>query len=90
MLKIKVTSKGQITLPSDARRKLNIREGDTLDATIRNGSLVLIPRKSERPKGVAESTAGTWNDFEMSGAEFTQSLRKGSGKRLDKLYEGDI
>ena len=90
MLKIKVTSKGQITLPSETRRRLNIREGDTLEATIRSGSLVLTPRKSERPQGVAESTAGTWNDFKMSGAEFTRSLRQGSGKRLDKLYEGDI
>lgn len=42
-MKVKVTSKGQITLPSALRKKLNINEGDYLDAWIHNHNLLLKP-----------------------------------------------
>lgn len=42
-MKVKVSSKGQITLPSALRKKLNINEGDYLDAWIQNHSLLLKP-----------------------------------------------
>ena len=43
MRKVKVTSKGQVTLPADLRKKLMIQEGDYLDAWIHNDSLLLKP-----------------------------------------------
>lgn len=42
---IKVTSKGQITLPKEARDMLLVREGDSLDAWLRDDSLVLQKRE---------------------------------------------
>lgn len=41
---IKVTSKGQITLPKKARDALMIREGDHLDAVIKEQSLIISKR----------------------------------------------
>jgi AbrB family looped-hinge helix DNA binding protein len=43
---IKVTSKGQITLPKQARDIMMVREGDHLQAVIKDDSLVLT-RKVE-------------------------------------------
>lgn len=43
MKRVKVTSKGQITLPHSLRVQLNIKEGDYLDASIHNNSLLLKP-----------------------------------------------
>jgi|GEM_PF-728159 len=42
---IKITSKGQVTLPKAARDLLLVRDGDHLDAWIKDDTLVL--RKSE-------------------------------------------
>jgi AbrB family looped-hinge helix DNA binding protein len=45
-MQAKVSTKGQIVLPAQFRRKLGIRTGDPLTADIRAGSIVLTPRKS--------------------------------------------
>jgi len=45
----KVSSKGQVVLPSPIRRKLRIEAGDPLDARIEGEHIVLIPlRKAKR------------------------------------------
>ena len=41
----KVSTKGQVVLPGPLRRRLGIREGDPLDATIEAGKIVLRLRK---------------------------------------------
>jgi AbrB family looped-hinge helix DNA binding protein len=41
--KVKVTSKGQITLPQNMRDKLNIKKGDYLDIAVQKNTLVLEP-----------------------------------------------
>ncbi|MGB6688665.1 MAG: AbrB/MazE/SpoVT family DNA-binding domain-containing protein [Terracidiphilus sp.] len=41
----KVSTKGQVVLPGPIRRKLGIRAGDSLDARIEDGRIVLTPRK---------------------------------------------
>ncbi|NOX62004.1 MAG: AbrB/MazE/SpoVT family DNA-binding domain-containing protein [Chloroflexi bacterium] len=40
---VKVSSRNQIALPSEARKKLNIRPGDRLLVDVQDGVLVLIP-----------------------------------------------
>ena len=45
----KVSTKGQVVLPGPLRRRLGIREGDPLDATIEAGKIVLRLRK-KRPR----------------------------------------
>ena len=48
--RIKVTAKGQVTLPKNLREKLKIREGNYLEVFIRKNELVLrpLPDKPER------------------------------------------
>jgi len=41
--KVKITSKGQITIPKDLREKLEIKEGMYLNAFTQDGNLVLKP-----------------------------------------------
>lgn len=41
---VKVTSKGQITIPKEARHVLMVREGDHLEATIQDDAMVLKRR----------------------------------------------
>ncbi|MGC1300006.1 MAG: AbrB/MazE/SpoVT family DNA-binding domain-containing protein [Alloacidobacterium sp.] len=48
-MQTKVSTKGQVVLPGPLRRKLGIRTGDQLDASIENGRIVLAPgRKRTR------------------------------------------
>ncbi len=47
-MKVKVTSKGQVTLPSLLRKKLKIKEGDYLDTWIHNDGLLLKPTPKQR------------------------------------------
>jgi AbrB family looped-hinge helix DNA binding protein len=41
----KVSTKGQVVLPGPVRRKLGIRAGDSLEAKVEAGRIVLIPQK---------------------------------------------
>ena len=45
----RVSTKGQVVLPGPLRRRLGLRAGDSLEATIEAGRIVLIPQK-KRPK----------------------------------------
>lgn len=46
-----VSTKGQVVLPNPLRRRLGIRAGDPLDATVEDGRIILIPRKRRTAKG---------------------------------------
>jgi AbrB family looped-hinge helix DNA binding protein len=49
-MQTKVSTKGQVVLPSPIRRKLGLRTGDPLDAKIEGGSIVLTPRSTRSRK----------------------------------------
>ncbi len=42
----KLTAKGQTTIPSDVRERLDLKAGDVLDYSIRNGEIILRKRRS--------------------------------------------
>jgi AbrB family looped-hinge helix DNA binding protein len=44
-MQTKVSTRGQVVLPKPLRRRLGIRAGDPLDATIQGGGIVLKPRR---------------------------------------------
>ncbi len=46
----KVSSQGQVVLPGPLRRKLGIRAGDSLQAKIEAGRIVLIPQRKKLHK----------------------------------------
>ena len=41
---VKVKTKGQVTIPADFRRDLNLKEGDLLEALVERGGIVLKPK----------------------------------------------
>jgi AbrB family looped-hinge helix DNA binding protein len=87
MYTVTVSVRGQIAIPVEARKKLGIKEGDTLTIQIEEGGKLILKtnRREEIPKGIVVQTAGILSDMEISGKEFIENLRKDSGRRLDNL-----
>lgn len=87
MYKIIVSSRGQVVIPSEIRKRLNIKEGDVLSADVEGGGRLVfrVTRKDRAKKGMVAQTAGLLSDMEMSGSEYVESIRKGSGRRLDEF-----
>jgi AbrB family looped-hinge helix DNA binding protein len=42
-VRVQISDDGRLTIPDEARRRLQIGPGDTLLADVRDGALVLIP-----------------------------------------------
>lgn len=59
-MQTKVSTKGQVVLPGPLRRRLGIRAGDPLDASIEAGRIVLAPRKKapRKAKIIADPITG--------------------------------
>jgi len=49
-METKVSTKGQVVLPGPIRRKLGLRTGDSLDAKVEGGRIVLTPRSARARK----------------------------------------
>jgi len=66
-METKISTKGQVVLPSRLRERLGLRPGDALDVKLEGGAIVLRPRRARRRKlkiivdprtGLAVATAG--------------------------------
>jgi AbrB family looped-hinge helix DNA binding protein len=49
-METKVSTKGQVVLPIQIRRKLGLRTGDPLDTKVEGGRIVLTPRRTRSGK----------------------------------------
>jgi len=49
-METKVSTKGQVVLPSRLREKLGLRAGDALDVKLEGGNIVLTPRRRRKRK----------------------------------------
>jgi len=49
-METKVSTKGQVVLPVQIRRKLGLRTGDPLDTKVEGGRIVLTPRRTRPGK----------------------------------------
>jgi AbrB family looped-hinge helix DNA binding protein len=47
-MQTKVSTKGQVVLPSRIRRRLGLQPGDSLDAELEGERIILIPRRARR------------------------------------------
>lgn len=47
----KLSTKGQVVVPGPIRRKLGLEAGDSLEAKLKDGRLVLIPQRQRSQKG---------------------------------------
>ncbi len=72
MLSAKVSTKNQISIPSEARRRLGIEPGDRLSVEIRDDSIILSrPRKaSDRLRGLG---SGVWQGVDP--VQYVRQLR---------------
>ena len=58
-METRLSSKGQIVLPSPVRRKLGLVAGDSLRVEIDHGRVVLTPRRERRPSSRLSTSART-------------------------------
>jgi len=70
---VKVSSRNQIALPSEARKKLNIQPGDRLLVDVQDGVLVLIPQPGDYVAYMAGLHREIWQD--MDAEEYIESER---------------
>ena len=58
-MQTRISSKGQVVLPAAIRRKLGLRPGDSLDANVKSGQIVLTPRHKRPAKAAIARDAVT-------------------------------
>jgi len=79
-MKVKITAKGQISIPANYRHKYNIEKGDLLTVKESGDSLILSPEKScskDELETIYDELKGAWHGMETNGSEYVRSLRKG-------------
>ena len=80
MLSVKVSTKHQIAVPSEARKALGIKAGDRLDVEVRDGLILLRPRAGT----VADRLYGTGRGiFGPDPVAYVRALRDEWEDRLD-------
>ena len=81
----KLSTKGQIVIPSDARKRLGWREGETLVVEEHDGVLHLYPWSAFGPPLLAAEVAGMGRDFykgpALSSEEIERRTRAGVVRR---------
>jgi AbrB family looped-hinge helix DNA binding protein len=62
--RIKVSSKNQIAVPSNARRKLQIQPGDYLLVDVRDGCIILVPEPASYSQHLRGLHRESWSDVD--------------------------
>ncbi len=79
----KVTRNGQITLPSEVRRALEIEEGDLIEVEIEGDRVMLTPKRL-----VDKSQAYFWTrEWQAAEAEAEADVQAGRVKRFDSVAD---
>ena len=77
-----VSSRGQITLPADLRRRLGLAPGDVLIVEDRNGELVLKPAAVLEMESYTDGQIAEWDrDDALDAAERARILDRLPGER---------
>lgn len=63
---VKVSSRHQISLPSQARQELNIEAGDRLLVDVQDGLLILVPQPEDYVAAMAGLHAGIWQGVDTT------------------------
>ncbi len=90
MKRVRVTSKGQITLPKSLRKQLNIKEGDYLDASIHSNNLLLKPVSSRKDAEIIKEHCKQYYSDRTTLGKTRQILKKipfSLSERTGKLRE---
>lgn len=81
---VKVSSKGQIVLPTTLRQKAGISKGDVLAAAVTGGKVILEPLKKREAadwQEILRDTAGIWPHVDP---DYVYSLRHAAWERLEE------
>ena len=78
MYVIKLSSRGQIVIPAEARNRLNLKEGDTLSVYIEDEKIVLKTKPARIKKGIVDQTFGLLSDLDYDLKKHVDGLRKGT------------
>jgi len=83
MKRIKITSKGQITIPRDMRDKLEIGDGTYLSGYIKDGSIILrpLPQNDNKAKLLSYAYQESRNSV---GLEKVREMTKGFNLNMQK------
>ncbi|KKM09895.1 hypothetical protein SY88_17130 [Clostridiales bacterium PH28_bin88] len=91
-METRISSKGQITLPSEVRRQLKIHTGDALVVkAVGENSVVLEVKRKALPgskvtaEDIIQATAGMWKDRNDFDENFIRRIRESDHKRLEGL-----
>ena len=76
----KLTSKYQITIPSEVRKQLHLKPGDPVYFDVARGQAILRPTPTSYTNYYRGMGKGLWDD-EGGGAAFVKKLRAGWSKR---------
>lgn len=90
MYTVKMSSRGQIVIPAEARNNLNIKEGDVLSCYVEDGKIVIKTKQSKIKKGAFSEAFGLLSDLDYDLKEYVNQLRKESGRRLDAINESGL
>ena len=75
----KVRPKGQITLPDGVRRAARLSEGNYLEITVENGTIVMRPKKL-----IDADQAWFWTDeWQRGEREASEDIARGRTRRSD-------
>ncbi len=61
-LRVKLSSRNQIVVPAEVRRRLGIQSGDTLLVDVRAGTIVLLPEPFDYAAALKGLGAEVWQD----------------------------
>ncbi len=86
MMLTEIRSRSQITIPSEIIKKLNLKQGDTLDVDVEGGQIVLRPVIAI-PKGQAYFWTKEWPSDEKQAQSDIKSNNIKATKSKDELFK---
>ncbi|MEW8959279.1 MAG: AbrB/MazE/SpoVT family DNA-binding domain-containing protein [Moorella sp. (in: firmicutes)] len=93
-METRISSKGQITIPSEIRRQLKIHTGDALLVKAFGENHIILEEKRKAlisNQGISEdilkATAGLWKDRTDINESFIRELRQSDRRRLEELLD---
>ena len=79
-MKVKISSKGQISIPARYRKKLSVKTGDEVNIIESGDHLLVYPLKTQSKvelEKIFNSLKGLWSDMEQDGALYVRKIREG-------------
>jgi AbrB family looped-hinge helix DNA binding protein len=82
MLSVKVSTKHQIAVPSEARRSLGIKAGDRLTVELTQDAIILRPRTARAGARLRGLGSGMWQGVDP--VEYVRRIREEWDERIPR------